>query len=136
MPSIRVHFDEEAVTKNISRILDETINSAMDLNVREEIAGEYAMRISKYVPYKTGQLVNSADIVADAENGVAIRYSAKSRKGRDRNYDYAQVQYETPFENRTTPDTYDHWNKHLTTAERKDFYEACADIISESMKHG
>ena len=126
---LKISFDMKAVQDNVNRILNKKIAVTEYTEVKDEIAGEYAKAISKYVPYKTGRLMNSAKI----EDG-SITYSAKVNRP-DGRFDYAGVQYYTPFENRSTPNTYDHWNKHLTTAERQEFYEDVKDIIVERMNH-
>lgn len=133
MPSIRVSYDEDAVERNVSRILNRKLEKMTSLDTKMEIAGVYGVAIAKYVPYKTGKLLNSADVVADGNNAV-IRYSAHSKRG----YDYAQKQYETPYpqESRSTPGTYDHWNRHLTSAEREEFYEDAAKIIARESNNG
>ena len=126
----KVSFDMKVVQDNVNRILNKKIAVTEYTEVKDEIAGEYAKAISKYVPYKTGRLMNSAKV----EDG-AVTYSVKVNRP-DGRFDYAPVQYYTPFENRSTPNTYDHWNKHLTTAERQEFYEDVKDIIVERMNHG
>lgn len=135
MPSIRVSYDEGAVQRNVEKILKRKLDAGTSIDTKMEVAGEYASAVERYVPYKSGKLAHSARIVADG-NVANIRYSARSFKGK--HYDYAQWQYDTPVpqENRTTPGTYDHWNKHLTTAERKAFYEEAAKIVAREMKNG
>ena len=133
MAELHISFDEDAVVNAVSRILKRKTGIALSLDNQLDVAGEYAMAISKYVPYKTGKLLRSADVVPHGE-GVAVSYSAMS-KGKQK-IDYAPIQYEIPFANRSTPGTYDHWNRHLTTAERQEFYERCAEIISKSMQDG
>ena len=127
---LNISFDMKAVQDNVNRMLNKKIKATEYVETRNEIAGEYAKAISKYVPYKTGRLLGSAKV----EDG-AITYSAKVNRPGGR-FDYAPVQYYNSFENRSTPNTYDHWNKHLTTAERQAFYEDVKDIIVERMNHG
>ena len=126
---LKASLDMKAVQDNVNRILNKKIEVAKYTEVKDEIAGEYAKAISRYVPYKTGKLLNSAKV----EDG-AITYSAKCNRPGGR-FDYAAVQYYTPFDNRSTPNTYDHWNKHLTTAEREEFYNDVKDIIIERMNN-
>ncbi len=128
----KISFDMKAVQDNVNRILNKKIAVTEYTEVKDEIAGEYAKAISRYVPYKTGKLMKSADV----EDG-AVTYSVEVNRPNRPNgkFDYAKVQYYTPFENRSTPNTYDHWNKHLTTAERQEFYEDVKDIIVERMNH-
>lgn len=132
MPSIYIDFNMKAVQDNVNRILNKKVESAKYMEVVNDIAGVYAAAVDKYVPSKTGRLHSSARI-RDGE----IRYSAKANRPGG-NFDYAELQYITPFpqENRHTPGTYDHWNRHLTTAERKAFYDEVAEIIIERMNNG
>ena len=129
MPSIYLNFDMKAVQDNVNRVVKKKLDAANYVETRNEIAGEYAAAIEKYVPSKTGRLHSSAKVI-DGE----IRYSAKANRPGG-SFDYAQIQYETPFANRHTPNTYDHWNRHLTTAERQAFYEQAKKIIVERMNH-
>ena len=135
MPSIRISYDEDALELNIERVVKRKLNHALSIDTKKEIAGEYAMRVAQYVPYKSGRLRNSAEVISDGDKAV-IRYSARSRHGK--HYDYAENQYSTPRDpdRRWTPGTYDHWNRHLTTAERQDFYQEAAEIIAREMNNG
>ena len=138
MPAIQISFDEEAVKHSLEDRIKGIVDKALTVETQKEVAGEYAVAVAKYVPYgpnykghRGGKLLRSAKIVETGE-GVAVEYSATSPEG----YNYAKLQYETPFENRHTPNTYDHWNRHLTASERRAFYERCAEIISESINNG
>lgn len=129
--AVRVRVDVSNLASKVSEILKRKVQVTELVDVRDEIAGEYAMYISKYVPYKTGKLLHSANI----EDGAVV-YSARTRRPGG-TYDYAGIQYTVPFspDSRSTPNTWDHWNKHLTTAERKDFYESVATILTERMNN-
>lgn len=135
MAELKISFDTDAVLNSLSNVIRRKINNSLSVPVKQEIAGEYAAAVYRYVPNKTGKLADSARVVTEG-NDVAIKYEAISENKNGKKTDYAPIQYEIPFENRTTPGTYDHWNRHLTTAERKAFYETCADIIKESFKNG
>ena len=119
---IEVCFDAGAVQANITRILNRKVDAIQIGANKDAIAGEYAKHVAKYVPYKTGKLLRSAKV----KDGT-ITYSAKAKNG----FDYADIQYNVPFpqESRSTPGTYDHWNRHLTASERQLFYEDVAKII-------
>ena len=129
MPSVYINFDMKAVQDNVNQIMNKKLDAAKYVETRNEIAGEYAAAIEKYVPSKTGRLHSSARVI-DGE----IRYSAKANR-KSGSFDYAELQYNTPFANRHTPNTYDHWNRHLTTAERQEFYEQVQRIIVERMNN-
>ena len=128
---LHVNFDMKAVQDNVNRMLNKKVAVIHYTETRNDVAGEYAKRIDRYVPMKTGKLRRSVGV----DNG-AITYSAKVRR-KGGNFDYAKVQYysDDSFWDRTTPDTYSHWNKHLTTAERLAFYEDVAKIIKERMNN-
>ena len=128
---VEVHFDFKKLQDNVNRILGKKIDVIHYTNTKDELAGLYAMYISKYVPYKSGKLFRSAKV-----NHGAVVYSAKARRPRG-NFDYASIQYYIPFpqSSRSTPYTYDHWNRHLTSAERQAFYEDAAKIITKEMNN-
>jgi len=132
MPSIYIRVDEKALEDNVNRILGKKVEKIYYTETRNEVAGIYASAVEKYVPSKTGRLHSSAR-VRDGE----IRYSAKAKRKRG-NYDYAGVQYYSNDStwNRHTPNTYSHWNRHLTSAERQNFYQEVAKIIAEKMNNG
>lgn len=129
---VHVHFDMSALRDNVDDILDKKVDTLYYDRVKNDAAGLYAQYIAKYVPYKTGRLLHSAKV-----NNGAVTYSARVRRP-GYTYDYADIQYETPFppESRSTPGTYDHWNTHLTRAERESFYHDVANLIVEEMNNG
>lgn len=130
--AVRISFDSESLEANVSKILGRKFKIDDYDGIDTEIAGSYAMHIARYVPYKTGRLLHSAR-VGDGK----ITYSAKVKR-KSGIYDYAGIQYLVPFpqESRSTPGTYDHWNRHLTTAERKAFYDDVAKLVIERMNNG
>ena len=132
MPSYRVNFDLKALQNGVEKVLGKKVDKINLIETRTDAAGEYAKHIARYVPLDSGTLRRSARAV-DGE----VRYSAKAKRPGGE-YDYAEIQYQIPFpqENRHTPDTYDHWNRHLTTAERQAFYEDVADILIRRMNDG
>lgn len=145
MPSIRISVDSKALTSQIRKITNKILLFGLSDDVKKAAAGEYAARVDKYVPqgpsYKGhtgGSLRNSVRIVPDGK-GYAVRYSSHSPDG----YDYAGVQYapekygkSDAFWNRHTADTYSHWNRHLTRAERQEFYQAVGKLVKEGIKRG
>lgn len=138
MPSVRINFDEDSLFRGVSNAVKRLRRKMTAPEVKKEVTGEYAKVVAKYVPYKTGALLESASVVRDGDN-FAVRYSAKSKKG----YDYADVQYkpeaygrDESLWNRTTAGTYSHWNRHLTSADREQFRDEVARILKESTKRG
>ena len=129
--AVRISFDMKGVQDNVNRILGKKIKSIYYTSAKDDIAGEYAKYIAQYVPYKTGKLRYSAKI----DNGSVV-YSAKVRR-KGGNFDYAGIQYYSDDSNwnRTTPGTYSHWNKHMTAADRRAFYDDVKRIIIERMNN-
>lgn len=139
MSELRVNFDMKAVQDNVNRILGKKIAVIHYTETKNDTAGEYAKYISKYVPWgkstkghRGGTLRNSVRV----KDGALV-YSAKVKR-RGGNYDYASYQYYADDSqwSRHTPNTYSHWNKHLTTAERQAFYADVAKIVVERMNNG
>lgn len=138
MAEVVVRFDTFAVQEAVRRILKQKKRKALSPEVKKATAGLYAQAISKYVPYKSGDLLNSATIVK-TDGGYGVKYSAINKRGRKKT-DYAGVQYapekygyDEAYWERSTPNTYSHWNTHLTRLEREAFYREVAGIMMEAM---
>lgn len=125
---LELNFDTSALQSQIARILKKKASVLDDVRVKNIAAERYKDAIEHYVPKDTGNLRESAEV----RNGKVV-YTAKSPRGHK--YAYADEQYHTPRDPsvRHTPGTYDHWNKHLTTAEKTDLYETLAKDIVEAM---
>lgn len=136
MPSYRLELDEATIVRGIENAVNDKVKKGLSPEVKRAAANEYRDSIERYVPngpsYKGhigGSLRRSANVVADGDD-YAVRYSAKSPKG----YDYAEVQYNGPsWWDRHTPDTYSHWNRHMTRAERLAYYQKVAEMVKEGM---
>lgn len=125
---LELSVDMKALQSSLSRVLKRKAKVLDDVRVRNVAAERYKNAIEKYVPMRTGNLRNSAHV----SNGNIV-YDARSKKGN--HYAYASEQYHIPrsVNVRFTPNTYDHWDKHLTVAERVQFYEDLARDIAEAM---
>lgn len=140
--SVRVQFDTAALVNNLNKVLENKLEKGLSDENKYMATSLYRDAIAKYVPvgksYKGhagGALSRSAfkpDAIVKNGDGYAVRYSAKSPKG----YDYADYQYNNEFENRNTPDTYGHWNRHLTVAERQEWLDFVKKLIVEGMNNG
>lgn len=133
---LEIQFDMKAVQDNVNRALNKKERTIYYTDTKNTIAKQYAFYIRKYVPKDSYNLVNSTKI----RDGV-ISYYAKSKGGK-RQINYAKVQYapeeygyNESFWDRKTPETYSHWNRHLTTAERQSFYDDVKRIIVERMNN-
>lgn len=130
---ITISFDAERVAANVEKIMQRKIEAGLSSDIQYESAEIYRDLVEYLVPKKSGSLRDSAKIVRGAKHAQwGIRYDPTSKKG----YHYANLQYHTPFENRTTPGTFDHWNQHLTTADRQGFNMAVKNLVVEAMKNG
>lgn len=136
MPSsfVDVKFDVGALQSNVEKILRRKLKNGLSQKTLVAAGELYKDAIEHYVPLKTGTLRGSATVVPRGE-GCVIRYSAKgtNKDGSIKDYDYAKDRYTLPAKRRFTPGTYDHWNRHLTRAERQQFYNDVASIITEAM---
>lgn len=127
MPRLVLEIDMKDVEDNVNRMLRKKIKSIYYQRSIDDIAMAYKDAIEKYVPLKSGLLRDNATV----DSGAVI-YSAKAKRPGG-NYDYAAYQYYNEFSKRTTPNTYGHWNTHLTTEELRAFYDEVKDIIVERM---
>lgn len=136
MPSIRLNIDEATILRGVERAIDDKVKKGLSKEVKFAAANDYKDTIERYVPsgpsYKGhtgGALRRNARVVPDGDD-FDVRYSATSPKG----YDYAAAQYNgSDWWNRHTPDTYSHWNRHITRAERLAYYQRVADMIKGGM---
>lgn len=126
MSFLELTYDTKAFQAAIGRKLKKFSDIVRSPEVRNMAAEQYRDAVEHYVPKKTGNLRDSTSI----QDGKII-YTAKSKYGYK--YAYASEQYRTPRpdSSRFTPGTYDHWDKHLTTAEKSDLYKEMADDIVE-----
>lgn len=135
--TIRTHTDtlERAMQKRIAKFTKDMLTD----DVRRRAAELYRDAVEKYVPKDSGNLRESAH----EENSI-VKY-----KG-----DYA-VLYDVPYaeaqyvgfngrgairnSRRKTGGTYDHWNHHMTTAERQTYYNQVKEEILQNLernRHG
>lgn len=127
---IRIHRDtlERALFKRIDDIEKKALSDA----VRKRAAEIYLDCVEPLVPKKLGDLRKSAYVPDKKYKGdYSVVYDI----------DYAKAQYEGyngrgPHKKWTTTGTTDHWNHHLTTADRQAFYDLVAEEIKEGIKHG
>lgn len=126
MPSFSINFDTRQLQSQLSRIVKKKCAVLNNVEVRNAVARQYKDVVEKYVPMKTGKLRETAFV----EHGAVV-YPAVS----DKKFPYAEVQYRTPFDpsRRTTPGTYDHWDKHLSNSEKERFYRGLAEEIARYM---
>ncbi len=126
MSFLELTYDAKALQSAIGRRLKKYSKIVQSPEVRNLAAEQYKDAVEKYVPMRSGNLRDSA-IVRDGK----IIYTARSKRGHK--YAYAAEQYHTPrpASSRFTPGTYDHWDKHLSTAEKADLYKGIADDIAE-----
>ena len=89
---------------------------------RTQIAETFIEFCTPYVPIKTGQLRESAEVI---DNGYAVRWSAESSKG----YDYAPIQYDVPF-NHPRGGT-DNWDYHMLADIGDKFMDAVQEILKK-----
>lgn len=131
--SITVSFDASRVEAGIEKLLNRKIEEGLSSDVQYQAAEIYKDLIEPYVPLKSGNLRDSANIVHGAKHALwGIEYDPISPKGR--HYHYGQYQYfGDPSWDRTTPGTYDHWNQHLSRADREGFKQAVKSLVIEAM---
>ena len=135
---IRIHTD--TLESNISRILGRMKDVVLSDELKVEAIKKYRKKVEPYVPEKKGFLKLSAydsDAIVDYHGDKALVYDPVANNRQ--HYHYGKVQYEGPGPgeewNRTTEGTYDHWNQHLTRAEREEYYQELADMYVKEIKN-
>lgn len=127
---IRVHTDtlERALNKRIKNFTKELLTDDVKLMAAEI----YADCVEPLVPMKSGELRNPNNIRFPKYKGTrSVEYIVP----------YAEAQYKGyngrgPSKNFTTPGTIDHWNHHMTTADRKAFYDLVAEELIARLNNG
>lgn len=125
---IRVHTDtlEQALSKRIEKFRKEMLTDDVKLMAAEI----YADCVEPLVPMKSGEL--RSNISFPKYKGTrAVRYDAS----------YAEAQYKGyngrgPSRNFTTPGTTDHWNHHMTAADRAAYYDLVAEELIARLNNG
>ena len=91
-------LDARTINGLIREILDRKTESiTRHPQLRQEIGLAYVDAVTPFVPMKTGKLRGSGNATTDGR----VYWTATSKLG----YNYAGIQYETQYENYTTPDT-------------------------------
>lgn len=123
--TIRVHIEtlESALKKRMDNFTKEMLSD----DVKYASAIMYADAVNHLVPMKTGVLRNY--ITFPKYKGTrAVNYNAP----------YAEAQYKgyngSVISKWTTPGTIDHWNQHLSNADRLQYYEDVKQMIVRKLK--
>lgn len=142
MAEIKIRIHSETLYSQINkRVQDKLEKGGLSDDVKKESARLYAEKVEHYVPRKTGKLRGEpgfesfVDIVP-YQGVYAVKYDAYRVNKDGKEAHYAEAQYEgDPTWDRTTYDTYDHWNQHLDAAEREELYYNIAQLVSEGMNN-
>lgn len=124
-------LDARTINGLIREILDRKTESiTRHPQLRQEIGLAYVNAVTPFVPMKTGKLRNSGNATTDGR----VYWTATSKLG----YNYAGIQYETQYENYTTPDTGPYWTDHVQpgTEGWNEFVSAITPMIKEEFKNG
>lgn len=134
--NIKVRIHTETIESAIGRILDKKKDIILSDNLKRTSAELYMDKIKHLVPLgKTEELRSSADI-RPYKDTYAVCYDPVDEK-RDIKFHYGEVQYNGPdWWNRRTEGTYSHWNQHLSSFEREDYYRELAKLYVEECNNG
>ena len=131
---IRVH--SETLAKALEKRLDSLEDKILSDEVKYRAADIYKDCIAPLVPKDEGNLRESGHVGEQKYNGdYPVVYDVK----------YAKAQYEgsngkgkrpASMWKRHTPNTYDHWNHHMSRSDRQAFYDLVAEEIMEKINNG
>ena len=123
---IRVHTEtlESALKKRVDNFTKEMMSD----DVKYASAIMYADAVNHLVPMESGRLRN--DITFPKYKGTrAVKYNAPYAKAQYAGYNGKGVIREW-----STEGTIDHWNQHLSSAERMQYYDDVAQMIIRKLQ--
>ena len=121
MAGVRVTIDKSCLEE-----AKEKVNFFARLKYRrkkEAIGDAFLEIVTPYVPYQTGELINSGHLVNTSKDEIAVAWS-KTKKG----FDVAREQYYHPH-NHLSGRT-DHWDKAAMDYDGELFRQRCEDILN------
>ena len=128
--AIDCHLDAATINNIVEKVMGERMASVTnDPDLRQAVGEQYVQTVTKYVPLKSGALINSGQATTDGR----VYWSAISPKG----YNYAEIQYENDGFKHEPPRT-DHWTDEVSpgTVDWQDFVDSITPIIKERFKDG
>lgn len=138
----RIHT--ETLEKAIKRVMDTKKDIILSDKLKRESAKMYRDKIEQYVPLDHGDLRKSAhkkNAISPYRDGYAIYYDPIGEYGKStgehKEFHYGDYQYNGPeWWSRKTEGTYSHWNQHLASFEREDYYRELAQLYVEECNNG
>lgn len=133
----RVHA--ETLEVNLRKRIEGFKKKMLTSEVKYKATEIYKDCIEPNVPKHLGELRDSTTI-QKYKDGYAVVYEPEDKYGRG----YGQAQYtgsngtgiDSAKWDRHTPNTYSHWNQHLTSADRGAMYDLIAEMIVEELNNG
>ena len=132
---VRTH-NLDTIAKALDKKVEDLEDELRSDEIRQIVADIYKDCIEPLVPKEFGGLRDSGVVPDDKYKGDAyVLYDAP----------YAKAQYEGnngkgrrpgSMWKRHTKNTYDHWNKHLSTADRQAFYDLVEEELIKRLNHG
>jgi hypothetical protein len=122
--AIDAHLDARTVNAIIKEALGRRAESVTQKpELRQTIGQEYVYAVTPFVPMKHGDLRESGSATTDGR----VYWTATNR-----GYNYAAIQYETQYNNYTTPGTGPYWTEKMSPNSpefRADVYDAFRNNI-------
>jgi len=127
---VRIRVHSETLENNLRKRIDVFKKKMLSGEVKREAADIYRDCVEPLVPKKIGNLRDIVEL-KKYKGTYAIVYKSN----------YAQAQYKG-YNGRgvitkwTTPGTIDHWNLHMSRADKGAYYDLVAEMIMEKLKNG
>lgn len=126
--TVRVH--KETLLNALQKRIDDFTKESLNDDIKLRAAEIFADCIEPLVPKDQGGL--RANISFPKYRGTrAVQYDSKYAEAQYRGFNGRGV-----IRNYTTPGTIDHWNLHLSRADREAFYDLVAEEIITRLNNG
>lgn len=125
---IRVHT--ETLEANLKKRIEGFKKELLSDDIKRQAADIYKDCIEPLVPKDVGNLRDTAEI-SKYKGTYGVYYPVKYANAQYKGYNGKGV-----IRNYTTPGTIDHWNHHMSTADRQAYYDLVKEMILERMNNG
>lgn len=128
--SIKIRVHKESLEANMAKRIEEFKKKMLSDDVKYQSADIYRDCIEPLVPKKIGNLRDNVEYVKYSGT-YAIKYTSNYAKAQYKGYNGRGV-----IRKWTTPGTIDHWNLHMSRADKGAYYDLVKEMIMEKLKNG
>lgn len=152
--AVRIRTHGETLESGLSKAIEGFMRTMMSDSMKRKAASIYMKCVEKYVPMDNGDLRASAHVSTGKYKGdyvvlygnddvkyAKVQYEGDNGriiKGKDSNGNPIYGEHKKPGSmwSRNTKGTYDHWNKHMTTADRAEYMSKVKAEMLKRLKDG